>query len=230
MTNKPLLFGLVFLTLISCQGSQNKKTTSSDSDSLKSNDLIENPSKQITGLPPVLEKFKNQIPNLSLTEIFELNKESDDNLEQFLKLDSSQVDYFYSTDELRQYYAFFNFHSYYYGYNQSPTGLIKVFIINTNWETAIYLDCFILNSEGEILDFFRPAYIEVQPSYSYIGFGKFENDSNYYLTAIDSEIIDDINEIEVKNTKIMTVKITKFGKIISSTEKYDTDTIYSDNE
>lgn len=232
MTLKLSIFGLVVLTLINCQGG--KETQSNklpDSDSLKSPDLIEQSTIQIADLPPILNKIKEQIPEIDLKEHFDVDKESDDNLdEKYLKLDSAHIDYFYSTDELRQYHEYFSFHSYFYGYSPSHSGLTKVFIINTNYETAIYLDCFILNSAGTILDMFRPSYIEMQPTYGMIGYGSFNNDSIYKFIGIDYETVVELNDISIKDSSITTYELSRFGKINESTLKFETDTIYNDIE
>jgi len=219
---------LIILTLINCQGVRDKS-----SDTLSDLDLKDNsqplkvglpPSR---GLPPIIDSIKNQLPQIDLSEFFEVNKESDDKIdEQLIQLDSVHIDYFYSSKELKQFYDFSNFSAYYYGYNYDSDGLTRVFIINTNWNTAIYLDCFILNSQEEILDNFHPSYIELQPSYSFSGFGRFQNDSIYYLTAIDYETLDFVNYKAIKDSTTIKYTIGNNGKISESIEKHGVDTIY----
>jgi len=230
MLNKLAELGilLIIFTLINCQGAKDKSSNSiSDLDVKEKSDSIQVAFPQSQELPPILDSIKNQLPQISLSEIFNVNKESDDNIdEEFLKLSSVHIEYFYSSEELKQYYDYFNFSSYYYGYDYYSNGLTKVFIINTNWNTAIYLDCFILNSKEEILDNFHPFFIELQPSYSFSGFGRFQNDSVYNLTAIDYETLDFVNYKAIKDSTTIKYTIGNNGKISESIEKHGVDTIY----
>jgi hypothetical protein len=107
--------------------------------------------------------------------------------------------------------------------------LTKLFIINSNWQTAIYLDCFIINTEGEVLNHFNPSFLEMQPNYGYFGFHKFQNDTTYALTMVSYDTIDDNDEIEVRTSEIQKISLTKSGSLIKTVEKQETDTLYRRN-
>lgn len=167
----------------------------------------------------------NKLPFINVNE-FDLFKDFDDSLcNELYRLEDYQVDLLFSTPELIEYYDYFNFQSYFWGRMKTYGNYVPIIIINTNWETTIYLDFFLVDASGHPMHMFRPAYLELQPSYSFIGRGEFLNDSTYKLIDLNLETIDLENSLESIDSTIITYIIQLDGNIIVDSVNLGIDTI-----
>lgn len=201
---------LTFLTclLISCL-SQNKNPDQGRSDTLVNKEPIDKPIQTFNH--QIIDTLINKLP-VETIKVFDIDKYSDDNLDnEKYKLNKELVDYFYSTEELKYYHDYFNFKSFIYGKLPKVKGLIPVLILNSNFETAIYLDCFLINDKGEIIDMFRPSYLEGQPSYSFVCRGKFIADTIYQAHEFEYETLDDVTGQVKKDSLIIQLMMNENG-------------------
>lgn len=144
---------------------------------------------------------------------FEIKAESDDNIEgKLLALNEKQIRYFYSSEEAIKYREYYSFLTFFYGKMPLKNGLLPILIINTDQSEAIYLDCFLINKDGTIVDMFHMAYIELS-DYSLWGRGKFLNDSTYNLVQIAYTKLDNNPNLTVKDSAVTNICICYNGKI-----------------
>ncbi len=176
--------------------------------------------------------YKNEILTDSLltiipliqTSSFKIVPESDDNIdEKLIKLNEKQIKFLYSTDELEKYYEFFGFSSYFYGKMTIRKGLLPILILNTDNSTAIYLDCFLINKNGEVKGMFNASYAEIS-DYSIHGNGFFLNDSTYNIIEKSYQPLDDFPNTYIKDSTIIKIRIEE-ARIIKDRIKVSSDTI-----
>ena len=223
-----LVFGIVFLFSCNSNNEENTANATGLGSNYITHDIDNQPDKDIENSSSLIKSIKDKIPLITASE-FKLTAQSDDNIDgKLIKLDQTQVDYFYNNEELKEVYEYYHFSSYYYGKLKDIDGKTPILILNSNYETAIYLDCFLIDSVGKITGMFRPSYIELEVLYSYQGRGKFVNNTYYKQTAISYTTIDEENNISQKDSMIIDYQIEKSG-LISKKEIYSqSDTIKID--
>ena len=150
---------------------------------------------------------------------FNFGVDADDNVDkELINLNEKQINFLYSSDELIKYREFFGFTSYFYGRMPLKNGLLPLLIINTDLSHAIYLDCFLINKDGEVEGMFNPSYIEIV-DYSLYGRGYFINDSTYSLTAIAYHDLEDNPNTIVKDSSIFQIRMAYKAGVIKSLVK-----------
>lgn len=213
----------IFLLFGCSSNSNNENISSIDSISrINTNQLMDKAlSESPTAFINALSKNCPLISSLN----FELTAESDDSIEKkLLPLSKQQKEYFYKSDSLKEVHDFYHFESFYYGKINEKEGISSIFVLNSNFETAIYLECFLINKKGEITGMFYPSYIELEENYSYYGRGKFINDFNYLQTHISYTNSDD-ETYTVKDSTIAEYNLSKSGIIYRKVVYSESDTI-----
>jgi hypothetical protein len=181
--------------------------------------------KEISGLEN--QKYYNGIITDSLfanipliTDLnFEFGVEADDSVDsELIKLNEKQIDFLYSSEELKYYRDYFGFTSFFYGRMPLKNGLLPILILNTDYSHAIYLDCFLLNKNGEVEGMFNPTYIELD-DYSLFGRGNFVNDSIFNFTAISNQSMEDNPNVIVRDSTIIQISLAYKAGVKKDTVK-----------
>lgn len=138
---------------------------------------------------------------------FKFGVDADDNIgKELIKLNEKQLSFLYSSGELIKYREHFGFTSYFYGRMPLKNGLLPILIINTDLSHAIYLDCFLINKDGEVEGMFNPTYIEIDYLALYSR-GHFMDDSTYNFTEIAYSPLENDPNTTVKDSSIFQIRM-----------------------
>jgi hypothetical protein len=204
-----LIYILVLSIFVACS----TKTTHSETGRVKFYNSI------------ITDSILGKIPTITYSK-FELNQDSNDNNEKkYTSLTQEQIDFFFTKEEQKKLSDYSEYRTYFIGKKKLGNEKLAIFLLCDAGYMGLSLYCAVIDSAGNLIGKFNPAYLELDAGYSIKGEGEFLNDSTYHFSEVNYEYIDSDHKITKRDSLIKIIEIkTKTLRTIQEI-KFPTDTI-----